>query len=224
MTLELQAKQRLVSTTGAPDFIDTSDPLLLPQDNPGAAMASVDEDSVEVLQQRLEQAEKTVDELKRALEAKLMTANLDPGNDAAREGLAPSTTLDENAHPSLPEGDFVLNASFFTKDEARAAFAAFKAEMEAKAGRSLTTDEVVALVMAREEQLLSGMEEPAAVNADFADEISDGDAFDMLVDGDPSSKTDEVQELTQNDGGVETADDEQGLLMDDVSIGPPSLN
>jgi len=148
----------------------------------------------------------------------------DPGNDAAREGLAPSTTLDENVHPSLPEGDFVLNASFFTKDEARAAFAAFKAEMEAKAGRSLTTDEVVALVMAREEQLLSGMEEPAAVKADFTDEISDGDAFDMLVDGDPSSKTDEVQELTQNDGGVETADDEQGLLMDDVSIGPPSLN
>ena len=51
------------------------------------------------------------------------------------------------------------------------------------------------------------------VEASLSDPISNGVAFDTMVDGDPSQTEPEVQELTHDDGGVEKAP-EQELLMD----------
>lgn len=65
-------------------------------------------------------------------------------------------------------------------------------------------------------------EESCLIQADTEDPISDGDAFDMLIDGDPEDDEPVVQELTNNDGGVEPPTD-QPLLRDDVSGGPPTL-
>ncbi len=48
-----------------------------------------------------------------------------------------------------------------------------------------------------------------------ADIVSDGSAFETLTDGDPSQDEPIVQELTEDDGGIQPAD-EQSLLMDDI--------
>jgi hypothetical protein len=49
--------------------------------------------------------------------------------------------------------------------------------------------------------------------------LEDGVAFDTLTDGDPSTDTPEVQQVTHDDGGVEKADPDQNLLIDDISVG-----
>lgn len=232
MTLELQAKHRLLSTedpvdpTDTSGFIDTSDTPNKEIQNNGTFFAGLeagaDDDSVKALEEKLAQAQAVVDETKRALELHAMDADL--SQIAGAEEAVPSTTLDENQHPNLPEGEMTINAGlrlvqpgdtttprhYFTKDEARAAFARFKAEQETLAGRELTTAELIAISNGGE------------TTASFADDISDGDAFDMLIDGDPEQHEPLVQELTQNDGGTEEPED-QMLLQDDVSVGPSSL-
>lgn len=52
-------------------------------------------------------------------------------------------------------------------------------------------------------------------HASLEDPLSDGTAYDTLIDGERSQVDPEVQELTHDDGGVETAP-EKHLLMDDL--------
>lgn len=47
--------------------------------------------------------------------------------------------------------------------------------------------------------------------------LEEGVAFDTLVDGDPSTDEPVVQEVTHDDGGIEKADPDQDLLMDDIA-------
>lgn len=55
------------------------------------------------------------------------------------------------------------------------------------------------------------------VKSDLVDPTDDGASFDMLVDGEPEDEQPLVQELTQDDAGVEKAP-EQELLVDDLQI------
>ena len=52
---------------------------------------------------------------------------------------------------------------------------------------------------------------------DEGDLLSEGVAFETLIDGDPRTTTPLVQDVTRDDGGV-TPPDEQPLLMDDISL------
>jgi hypothetical protein len=116
--------------------------------------------------------------------------------------------------PADPNGVDVLKqdttaSRFFTEAELRAAGKRIRAEMEAKAGRALSDEELHAMMNQR---ALASTEDP----------ISDGAAFDMLIDGDDEEDEPLVQELTNNDGGVEPPID-QPLLRDDVTQGPPTI-
>lgn len=62
--------------------------------------------------------------------------------------------------------------------------------------------------------------QPHAEYADTEDPLSDGAAFDTLIDGEPDAAEPAVQRTTKDDGGVETAP-EQSLLNDDLV--PPSI-
>ena len=56
-----------------------------------------------------------------------------------------------------------------------------------------------------------------SVAASNENPLEDGVAFDTLVDGDPSTDEPEVQKVTHDDGGIEKADPDQELLMDDIA-------
>lgn len=62
----------------------------------------------------------------------------------------------------------------------------------------------------------------AELQSAAADDISNGDAYDLMMDGDPRQEEPVVQELTNDDGGIEPPTD-QALLKDDVPPGPPVL-
>jgi len=57
------------------------------------------------------------------------------------------------------------------------------------------------------------------VQSNIGDPVSNGEAFDQLVDGDPDDHTPIVQRLMNTDGGTEPPD-EQPLLNDDLPINP----
>jgi len=260
----------LVATEEPIDPIDTADePGAGATPNPNAFFANADSDSVAALEETREQALKVVDETTRALEARMIetllandtfdfeelpvanTADMTKGKadaqaaDTVESAACPSETLDENEHPNTvlnPEGDMTMNASprYFTKAEALAAFAEVKAAKEAEHGRSLTSEEVVAMLIAEQDTDAGPNEEPfdyekwknsgkksksaddKKAEASFIDDVSSGDAFDMLIDGDPSQEEPVVQELTTNDGGTEEPSD-QNLLRDDLPQGPDSI-
>jgi hypothetical protein len=62
------------------------------------------------------------------------------------------------------------------------------------------------------------LEAKKRLQASTEDPISDGVVYDTLVDGDPSQEEPIVQQLTNNDGGIEQQDDQE-LLRDDVVPG-----
>jgi hypothetical protein len=53
--------------------------------------------------------------------------------------------------------------------------------------------------------------------ADLEDPIADGEQFDLLMDGKPDETEPLVQELTDDDGDINEAD-EQRLLIDDLPV------
>lgn len=57
--------------------------------------------------------------------------------------------------------------------------------------------------------------EPGIIPDD--DMVSDGTAYQTLIDGDPDTEDPIVQNVTRDDGGV-VAPEEQDLLMDDISL------
>jgi hypothetical protein len=59
--------------------------------------------------------------------------------------------------------------------------------------------------------------EEFGVSASLADPVSNGVAYETLVDGDPSQSKPIVQEVTDNDGGVQEAEENQ-LLQDDIQV------
>jgi len=122
--------------------------------------------------------------------------------------------MEGDVDPADPNGEDPLKldttaSRLFTEAEVREAGKRYRAELEAEAGRPLSDDEVIAMANAK---TLASTEDP----------ISDGAAFDMLIDGDDEEDEPVVQELTNNDGGVEPPTD-QPLLIDDVSQGPPTI-
>ncbi len=62
--------------------------------------------------------------------------------------------------------------------------------------------------------LSDAISEPGITDADLP--TSTGVIFDTLIDGDPSTDSPLVQDVTRDDGGIEPPD-EQALLIDDVS-------
>ena len=62
---------------------------------------------------------------------------------------------------------------------------------------------------------VDAISEPGVTDANLP--TSTGVIFDTLIDGDPSTETPIVQDVTRDDGGI-TPPDEQALLMDDISL------
>ena len=61
------------------------------------------------------------------------------------------------------------------------------------------------------------IEAKARLQSSNEDPMADGVAFDTLIDGDPATDEPEVQKVTHDDGGIEKADPDQELLMDDIA-------
>lgn len=196
--IELNAKSRLLATEEPIDGVDVASRAVAwnaGTNNPPLA-AGVDDDSVEALEEKLAQAQSVVDETKRALELHAMRTLL---------------ANDTSDFETLP----VSNISDMTEEKAEAmAPDAIDEDTQLMypAGDDSGNEDVTKVINA------GGLDHASGIG----DEVSNGDAFDMLIDGDPSEEEPIVQELTNSDGGVEAPAD-QSLLRDDVSNGLPTI-
>jgi len=203
--MNLQAKQRLLASS-------TIDPDAQPRqaDNalPVSVGAGVDDDSKTVIETELGDA-------RRGLER------------AKAQGHTDSVTAYENLITELEKA----NSPVIANDTSDMGSLPMSNPADSPLGDPDTDAERVDNMIVGEEQPCLIQPEPGPedvlkldTTASTEDPISDGAAYDMLIDGESEEEAGEpvVQEVTNNDGSIEP-DPTQPLLIDDVSAGPPVI-
>lgn len=163
--MKIEAKQRLNASFTHGD--EGNEPVQNTGGSGGVgALASVDDDSKDAVETELAHAQRGYEAARarsdekaaNAYAALIKTLTVADAPVTAEQGAGPmADTLEANDTSDFMNlttsdpGNTPLEASFFTKDEARAAFRQYKAEAEAVAGRSLSTEELMALVVSSQE-------------------------------------------------------------------------
>jgi len=199
-TLKLQAKERLLATA---DIVQDTVP-------PSSYVAAdVDEDARTELERQLgkaehgeHEAEKAGDDVAESRYKDLMS-EMDTALSRGSDSVAAVKANDTSDQPGMTVADPALRPQL----------------QHALGPEGMLTLNASLFNETELKELAQLNAKDSLVQADTEDPISDGAAYDLLVDGDPSEEEPVVQELTNNDGSTEAPDD-QPLLVDDV---PPAI-